>query len=106
MTPCLHVSVSLRRPGPSESGVPIGSLDDHVEHVRTREVIAFCLFPAVLLLAAWMIRAFGLWSRTENVSAPWFLSVVAVAVLLVGVVSLLPGQAPGNASDTGASPVR
>jgi len=58
--------------------------------------LGFVLAAVALLLAAWLIRAMCLWSNLANHTLPWFCSAVAVAILIVGVVSLLSHLPPGS----------
>ncbi|MHC4250059.1 MAG: hypothetical protein ACYS9X_13100 [Planctomycetota bacterium] len=61
-----------------------------------KKVVGVAIVPLVLLVAAFLVSAFRLWSSLGNYTFPWVCTAVAVAVLLVGVVSLLADCSPGS----------
>ncbi len=57
--------------------------------MTARDIAAFVLIPLVLLVAAWVIKMFPLWSFLGNATVPWFCTALALAMLIVGVTCIL-----------------
>ena len=60
------------------------------------DALGLVLLAVALLLAAWLINTFCLWSSLANHTFPWLCSAIAVAILIVGAVSLLSHVPPGS----------
>lgn len=48
-----------------------------------------------LLLTAWFTQAASLWSDLANHTVPWFCGMLAIAILVVTVTTVLSGTSPG-----------
>ena len=48
-----------------------------------------------LLVTAWFTQAASLWSHLANDTVPWFCGMLAVAILVVTVTTVLSGTSPG-----------
>jgi hypothetical protein len=64
--------------------------------MQTRDVVGFVLLPLVLLASAWVIAERHLWDILGNSTVPWFCSALAIAVLLLGVTSVIVKQSPSE----------
>ena len=64
--------------------------------VTMKTFVPLALTALLLLVAAWLIESYSLWSRINNFTVPWFCSSLALALLIVLVVCGLRGQAPSE----------
>ena len=62
--------------------------------MATREVVGIILLSLVLLAAAVAINGWMLWSSMANMTMAWLCSAMAVALLIMGSLSLLTGKRP------------
>jgi len=64
--------------------------------VELKTIIGFALIPLVLLLAAIFVDSADQWSTISQHTVPWLCSALSIAVLVVGLTSLLCGCAPAE----------
>ena len=62
--------------------------------MQTRDILGFFLLPLTMLVAAWVINTFRLWSYVANMTLPWLCTAVAVSLLTLGAVCLVLQVAP------------
>lgn len=62
--------------------------------MTARHIVGFVLIPLVLLIAAWTIKTFAVWSFLGNLTVPWFCTALVIAVLVVAVTCLLLERPP------------
>ncbi len=67
-----------------------------MNHIKFGNLIVITSIALGLLVAAVSINNFKLWSLLGNFTVPWFCSSLAIAMLLVAMVSALTGYPPAT----------
>lgn len=67
-----------------------------MNHIRFGNLIVITSIALGLLIAAVLINNFKLWSLLGNFTVPWLCSSLAIAMLLVAMVSALTGYSPAT----------